>query len=143
MLTLGHIVEALTGYQSAGGPQIITDVVIDSRLTIPGALFVALPGERVDGHDFVAAAFAKGANAALVQRDLSGPLPGQVLDLRQPLTYAQLTSLQLPLVLRVDDTLKAMQVLADFWRRRLSARVIGVTGSVGKTTTKELVAAVL
>jgi len=148
MLTLGHVVEALTGYQSAGGPQIITDVVIDSRLTIPGALFVALPGERVDGHDFVAAAFAKGANAALVQRDLpappgAGPLPGQVLDLRQPLTYAQLTDLQLPVVLRVEDTLKAMQVLAVFWRSRLNPRVIGVTGSVGKTTTKELIAAVL
>ncbi|MCC7362236.1 MAG: UDP-N-acetylmuramoyl-tripeptide--D-alanyl-D-alanine ligase [Anaerolineales bacterium] len=147
MLTLGHIVEALTGYQSAGGPQIITDVVIDSRLTIPGALFVALPGERVDGHAFVGAALAKGAHAALVQRDVSasagGPLPGQVLDLRQPLTYAQLTGLQLPVILRVDDTLKAMQTLAAFWRRRLSPRVIGVTGSVGKTTTKELVAAVL
>ena len=49
MLTLGHILEALTGYQSAGGAQIITDAVIDSRLTIPGALFVALPGERTDG----------------------------------------------------------------------------------------------
>ncbi len=147
MLTLGHIVEALTGYQSAGGPQIITDVVIDSRLTIPGALFVALPGERVDGHDYVATAFAKGANAALVQRDLppsaAGPLPGQVLDLRQPLTYAQLTDLQLPVLLRVDDTLKAMQVLAVFWRSRLNPRIIGVTGSVGKTTTKELIAAVL
>ncbi len=148
MLTLGHVVEALTGYQSAGGPQIITDVVIDSRLTIPGALFVALPGERVDGHAFVAAAFAKGAHAALVQRDLAvepgaAPLPGQVLDLRQPVTYAQLTNLQLPVVLRVDDTLKAMQVLAVYWRRRLNPRVIGVTGSVGKTTTKELIAAVL
>src|SRR5690348_3571909 len=122
MLTLGHVFEALTGYQSASGPQIITDVVIDSRLTIPGALFVALPGERVDGHDYVAAAFAKGASAALVQREVTGkngePLPGQVLDLRQPLTYAQLTSLQLPVVLQVEDTLKAMQVLAVFWRGR-------------------------
>ena len=148
MLTLGHIVEALTGYQSAGESPIITDVVIDSRLTIPGALFVALPGERVDGHAFVGAALAKGAHAALVQRDLPAeaggqPLPGQVLDLRQPLTAAQLTDLQLPVILRVDDTLKAMQTLAAYWRGRLNPRVIGVTGSVGKTTTKELVAAVL
>jgi UDP-N-acetylmuramoyl-tripeptide--D-alanyl-D-alanine ligase len=147
MLTLGHILEALTGYQSGGGPQVITDVVIDSRLTIPGALFVALPGERTDGHQHVAAAFDKGAAAALVQQD-----PGSMfdradgchlLDLRQPLTYAQLTGLVLPVCLRVDDTLKAMQHLAAWWRRRLSPRVIGVTGSVGKTTSKELIAAVL
>ncbi|MCC6189690.1 MAG: UDP-N-acetylmuramoyl-tripeptide--D-alanyl-D-alanine ligase [Anaerolineales bacterium] len=148
MLTLGHVVEALTGYQSAGGPQVITDVVIDSRLTIPGAMFVALPGERTDGHAFVASAFDKGAQAALVQRDL-GEMPDvaalrcQVLDLREPVTYAQLTALQLPVCLRVGDTLKAMQALAVYWRRRVPARVIGVTGSVGKTTTKELIAAVL
>jgi UDP-N-acetylmuramoyl-tripeptide--D-alanyl-D-alanine ligase len=147
MLTLGHVVEALTGYQSAGGPQVITDVVIDSRLTIPGALFVALPGERTDGHAFVASAFNKGAHVALVQRDpaefLAEPLPIQVLDLREPVTYAQLTALQLPVCLRVDDTLRAMQVLAVYWRSRLQTRIIGVTGSVGKTTTKELIAAVL
>ena len=53
MLTLGHVLEALTGYQSGGGAQIITDVVMDSRLAIPGALFVALPGERTDGHLYV------------------------------------------------------------------------------------------
>ncbi len=148
MLTLAHVLEALTGYQSAGGPQIVTDVVIDSRLTIPGALFVALPGERTDGHAFVGAVFDKGAGAALVQRD-PAELPGlagasfQTLDLRQPVTYAQLTELQPPVCLRVDDTLKAMQTLAAFWRGRLDPRVIGVTGSVGKTTTKELIAAVL
>jgi UDP-N-acetylmuramoyl-tripeptide--D-alanyl-D-alanine ligase len=147
MLTLGHVVEALTGYQSAGGPQVITDVVIDSRLAIPGALFVALPGERTDGHTFVASALNKGAHVALVQRDpadfLAEPLPIQVLDLREPVTYAQLTALQTPVCLRVDDTLQAMQALAVFWRSRLQTRIIGVTGSVGKTTTKELIAAVL
>ena len=150
MLTLSHVIEALTGYQSAGGSQVITDVVIDSRLTIPGALFVALPGERTDGHLFVAAAFAKGASAALVQRDLevlggaeSVAPTWRVLDLREPVTYAQLTDLELPVCLRVEDSLRAMQTLAAWWRRRLNPRVIGVTGSVGKTTTKELIAAVL
>jgi len=158
MLTLGHVLEALTGYQSAGGPHIITDVVIDSRLAIPGALFVALPGERTDGHGFVSAAFAKGAIAALVQRDLPTPpgpdvLPGgedaaparpyHTLDLREPVTYAQASGLQFPVCLRVDDTLKAMQTLAAYWRSRLNPRIVAVTGSVGKTTTKELIAAVL
>jgi UDP-N-acetylmuramoyl-tripeptide--D-alanyl-D-alanine ligase len=143
VLTLSHIIEALTGYQSAGGPQVITDVVIDSRLAIPGALFVALPGERTDGHAHVAAAFEKGASAALVQRepDPAGAWP--VLDLRQPVTFAQLSGLQWPVLLRVEDTLQAMQTVAAWWRGRLNPRVIGVTGSVGKTTTKELVAAVL
>ncbi len=158
MLTLGYLVEVLTGYQSAGGPspdgrealrQIITDVVIDSRLAIPGSLFVALPGERADGHDYVAAAFQKGAIAALVQRELPGDF--HTLDLRprtgifdEPVTFAQAAGLsQTPACLRVDDTLKAMQTLAADWRSRLNVRVIGVTGSVGKTTTKELIAAVL
>ena len=141
MLTLGHVLEALTGYQAAGGSQIITDVAIDSRLAIPGALFVALPGERNDGHYYVSAAFAKGAIIALVQRDMPGDF--HTIDLREPVTYAQATSLKFPVCLRVADTLGAMQTLAAYWRSRLNLRVVGVTGSVGKTTSKELIAAVL
>ena len=152
MLTLAHIIEALTGYQSAGGSQVITDVVIDSRLTIPGALFIALPGERTDGHRFVVAAFARGASAAIVQREPEGAETAEaaagaprwrMLDLREPVTYAQLMDLELPVCLRVENSLQAMQTLAAWWRGRLNPRVIGVTGSVGKTTTKELIAAVL
>jgi UDP-N-acetylmuramoyl-tripeptide--D-alanyl-D-alanine ligase len=144
MLTLGHVVEALTGYPSSAETQIITDVVIDPRLAIPAALFVALPGEQADGHSDVAAAFAQGASAALVQRDQDDPaLRCQVVDLREPVTFAQLAGLEPPVCLRVEDTLKAMQTLAAYWRSRLQPRVIGVTGSVGKTTTKEIIAAVL
>ncbi len=141
MLTLGLVIEALTGYQAAGGPQIITDVAIDSRHSIPGSLFVALPGDRTDGHYFVSAAFAKGAIAALVQRDM--PADFRVLDLREPLTFERAANVPVPVCLRVDATLPAMQTLAAFWRSRLDLRVIGVTGSVGKTTSKELIAAVL
>ncbi len=150
MLTLGHVLEALTGYQAGGGAQVITDVAIDSRLVIPGALFVALPGERTDGHEYVGAAFAKGAVAALVQRDpfAGQPESGQAfhnLDLREPVTHAmaQMADLHLPVCLVVDNSLLAMQTLAAWWRKRLSVRVVGITGSVGKTTTKELVASVL
>ncbi len=144
MLTLGHVIEALTGYQSGGGTQVITDVVVDPRLAIPGALFVALPAEPAAGRGSVANAFAKGASAALLQRDEDDPeLRCQVLDLREPVTFAHVAGLEPPVCLRVEDTLKAMQTLAAYWRSRLKLRVIGVTGSVGKTTTTELVAAVL
>jgi UDP-N-acetylmuramoyl-tripeptide--D-alanyl-D-alanine ligase len=158
---------------------VITDAVIDSRQAIPGCLFIALLGERVDGHDFVAQAFERGAHLALVQRDFSAHFP--VLDLRsvpfgkpsnevteQPsngvtrhssngvtrhssngVTRHSLKPLVLPLCLWVDDTLRALQTIAHYWRRKLSQnpssslRVIGITGSVGKTTTKELIAGVL
>jgi len=146
MLTLGHVIEALTGYQSGGGTQIITDVVIDPRLAIPGALFIALPLSEADDHGGVATAFGRGASAALVQRDPLERDPAlrcQVLDLREPVTHAQVAGLEPPVCLRVEDALKAMQTLAAYWRGRLLPRVIGVTGSVGKTTTKELIAAVL
>ena len=67
MLTLGHVSEALTGYQSGGGTQIITDVVIDPRLAIPGALFIALPGAGPEDGGGLAAAFEKGASVALAE----------------------------------------------------------------------------
>lgn len=143
MLTLGHVLEALTGYQTGGGEQVITDVTIDSRLVIPGALFVALPGERTDGHNFVAAALAAWATAVLVQQDVPVPPDTGWLDLRQPVTWAHLSRLQAPVCLRVDNTLLALQKLAAYWRQRLPGRVVGITGSVGKTTTKTLVAGVL
>ncbi len=140
MLTLADVLAALTPKRPEA-PQIITEAVIDSRKASPGSLFVALPGQRVDGHDFVAAAFAAGASFALVQRDL-GP-EFTTLDLRQPLP-ATLADLTLPVCLRVADSLAALQTVARHWRASLpDVRVIGITGSVGKSTTKEMVAEVL
>lgn len=141
MLTLAHIIDALTGYQMAGGEQVITDVVIDSRLAIPGALFVALPGEKTDGHNYITEAFRKGAAAALVEREVAGDF--YTIDLREPITHAMAREIKIPVCLRVPNTLAALQKAATYWRARLTPRVIGITGSVGKTTTKELVAAVL
>ncbi len=104
-------------------------------------MFVALPGERVDGHNYVGDAFHRGAGLALVQRDVSGLFP--ILDLRAGFDPSGLSLPGVPFCLLVEDSLKALQAIAHFWRRKLSLRVVGITGSVGKSTTKELVAEVL
>ncbi|MBC8332028.1 MAG: UDP-N-acetylmuramoyl-tripeptide--D-alanyl-D-alanine ligase [Anaerolineae bacterium] len=141
MLTLGDILNALVDQRPAWATQVITDAVVDSRHTIPGALFVAMPGEQVDGHRFVANAFERGAVCAFVQQDLPEPFP--VLDLRPGAALNLGAGVELPCVLRVEDTLTALQSAASYWRRQLDIKVVGITGSVGKSTTKELVAAVL
>jgi len=141
MLTLADIIEAITHTRPEGAGLVITDAAIDSRKVIPGALFIALPGERVDGHQYVGEAFEKGADLAFVQQDM--PEPFRCLDLRKPVEPEALVGLQTPVCLRVEDSLQALQTTARFWRRKLDLRVIGITGSVGKSTTKELVAEVL
>ena len=118
----------------------LTAVVIDSRQAEPGSLFVALPGEHTDGHHFVAHAFSRGALAALVSRPVDGPY--LTLDARLPNQEFSVQPGE-PVCVLVDDTLVALQKIAAAWRTRFAPRVIGVTGSVGKTTTKEIIAAVL
>ena len=141
MLTLADILNALVDQRLAWANHVITDAVVDSRQIIPGALFVAMPGESADGHDYVGNAFDQGASIALVQRDL--PKDITVLDLRSN-QIAELKSIpEIPIALRVENTLLALQSVASFWRRQLDIRIIGITGSVGKSTTKELVATVL
>ncbi len=139
MLTLADVIEAITGYRPNGAGKVITEAVIDSRLVIPGSLFVALPGEHVDGHDFVSQVFEQGANYALIQRDVAAAYP--CIDLREGELLPDLP--EPPLCLRVNDSLAALQQAARFWRRKLDLRVVAITGSVGKSTTKELVAEVL
>jgi UDP-N-acetylmuramoyl-tripeptide--D-alanyl-D-alanine ligase len=141
MLTLGTVVEALTGQSFPFMDQVVTDGAIDSRLAIPGSMFVALPGERTDGHDHVGEAFERGALAALVDRDLTGPWAK--LDLRTPPAEAQARAVRPPVCLRVAGTLAALQAVAGYWRATLQVRVIGITGSVGKSSSKELTAEVL
>ena len=142
MLTLADAIEALTHFR----PQavtVITEAVIDSRQVIPGSLFVAIPGEQVDGHDFIGEAFKRGASFALIQRDVD--VSFRTLDLRSVTSAESLTerNFATPLCLRVENTVTALQQIARYWRRKLDLRVIGITGSVGKSTTKEMATEVL
>ncbi|MFM9100355.1 MAG: Mur ligase family protein, partial [Cyanobium sp.] len=106
-------------------------VSTDSRGDLRGALFVPLVGERFDGHRFLAAALAAGAAGAVVGRGR-----------RSEAELAPLAAQGRPLWL-VDDTLTAYQELGRLWRRQLGIPVVAVTGSAGKTTTRELIRAVL
>lgn len=104
----------------------ITMVTQDSRKACLGALYVALKGEHHDGHDFVSAAFRTGATAAIVRRGWQPP--------------ADVAGLPL---LCVDDPAQALLDLAKGYRQQLNTRILGITGSAGKTTLKELTAAML
>ena len=142
MLTIADALEALTNFRPAAAT-VITEAVIDSRQVIPGSLFVAIPGENADGHDFIEEAFRRGASFALIQRDLNRTF--RTIDLRAVLSIDALPPQDLlpPLCLRVENTVTALQQIARYWRRKLDLRVVGITGSVGKSTTKEMVAEVL
>jgi UDP-N-acetylmuramoyl-tripeptide--D-alanyl-D-alanine ligase len=146
VLTLADVIEAITNFRPELKPVFITEAAIDSRQIIPGGLFVAIPGEKVDGHTYVEQAFQHGASAALIQHNIeasSGTALG-VVDLRNGLQPDQLALLNTtPVCLLVEDSIAALQMIATFWRRKLNIRVIGITGSVGKSTTKEAIAQVL
>lgn len=141
MLTLAYAIEALTSIRIPNADSVITEAAIDSRQVIPGSLFVAIPGEKVDGHDFIDDAFKRGASFALIQKNIPGSF--RTLDLRGDFSIPAPLDLSLPFCLRVDNTLSALQQIARFWRRKMDLRVIGITGSVGKSTTKETIAEVL
>ncbi|GBC87608.1 UDP-N-acetylmuramoyl-tripeptide--D-alanyl-D-alanine ligase [bacterium HR12] len=112
---------AVVGGRLHGDDVVVRSVVADSRRAVPGSLFVALPGERVDGHGFVSDAVSRGAVAALVRRPVEG----------------------VPCV-EVGDTGAALLELArDERRRRPGIRVVGITGANGKTSTKDMAAAIL
>jgi UDP-N-acetylmuramoyl-tripeptide--D-alanyl-D-alanine ligase len=134
------MIEGLAGVRPEGLDQPISRTVIDSRQAEPGALFVALAGERRDGHEYVADAFSRGAVAAIVERPVkTSALKVDLADPGRTLPSAW----SLPIVVKSHSSLWALQQIVAFWRRQHDVRVIGITGSVGKTTTKELVAAVL
>jgi UDP-N-acetylmuramoyl-tripeptide--D-alanyl-D-alanine ligase len=146
VLTLADVLEVLTGHRLEMIETVINEAAIDSRQAIPGSMFIALPGEKTDGHNFVGDAFKNGASLALIQHDLSSEfvtidLRGKpnLLDMTLPTGLLRGD----PFCLLVEDSLKALQQIARFYRRKMDVRVIGVTGSVGKSTTKELISDVL
>ncbi len=107
-----------------------TGVTVDSRKVMPGCIFVARRGEKQDGHDYIPDAVARGARCVIMEREHS---------------YAPTTpsSHQIVALIRVDDPTAALQSLARYWRDKVDPIVVGITGSVGKTSTKEVTAAVL
>ena len=131
-LSIDEIAEYSGGVVVAPGEPgaMASGITWDSREVAPGDLFVALTGDRVDGHDFVKDSCASGAAAVLVSRDLDPA----VMDALHLAACA---------VVKVADTARALVDLARGWRGCLSAPVIGITGSSGKTTTKNLVRDVL
>lgn len=141
MLTLSDIYEAITGTKIAGLEIAISDAVVNSRQATPGSLFIAMKGEHADGHEFVIDAFERGAVAAIIEEDVSGDC--RVVDLRGPANETLPAEISYPICLRVGNSLEALQTAAKHWRAKFDLRVIGITGSVGKSTTKELAADVL
>ena len=113
---LTNLLDGLLHEQPVAVDAPFTEIVIDSREATPGSLFVALRGERMDGHRFVDDARSRGASAALVSR--TSGLTGAGLFV-------------------VDDPLTALQAAGRRWRERVNAQVVGITGSVGKTTVRE------
>ncbi len=146
MVTLEFIARAISHLPVSNQPFVgetpLTSVVIDSRKVEAGGLFVALPGENSDGHHYLADAFQRGAAAAIIDQDMAFDCP--TLDLR---TLAESprspVPLETPVCLRVPSSVLALQEAARQWMRRFDARTIGVTGSVGKSTSKEVIADVL
>ncbi len=144
-LTLSEVLAGLTGWTEWSGTIAntpISQVIIDSRQASSGAMFVALPGKQVDGHDYVADAFQRGAIVALVHHPVQGDW-GTIDATAVDSMPKNLDELRLPVCVRVLNTLSALQRLAAYWRKKFSVRVVGITGSVGKTMTKELTWAVL
>ncbi|HEY5619517.1 MAG TPA: UDP-N-acetylmuramoyl-tripeptide--D-alanyl-D-alanine ligase [Vicinamibacterales bacterium] len=123
-LTLRWVADAVEGHIQRGDPSNeIGNVVIDTRILQPGDLFVALRGTRLDAHDFVGEALNRGAGGVIVKRGFGGA------------SHEGRAAL-----VEVDDTTKALQDLAHAVRQASGTRVVAITGSAGKTTTKEAIA---
>ncbi len=136
-LSLGEIAEACGEgarlvLRGAEAGEKVDSVVIDSRKAAAGCVFLATVGERADGHQFVPEVYGKGAKLVIAQKT-----PEQV-EAEHGVSVSAWGS-----YLLVEDTFQALKDLAEYYRRKLSIPIVGITGSVGKTSTKEFVACVL
>ncbi|MNK61132.1 UDP-N-acetylmuramoyl-tripeptide--D-alanyl-D-alanine ligase [compost metagenome] len=124
MLTLEDILKATGGTPAPGLPSgPVAGISTDTRSLQPGSLYVPLKGAKFDGHDFLEEAVRRGATTALISREVDVPKGLNVI--------------------RVQDTLASYGDLARYWREKLGLTVVGITGSSGKTSTKEMVASLL
>ncbi len=132
-LTADTLTHAVGGRLVSGSGSLrVTGIAIDSRAVSTCDVFAALPGEHSDGHEHVLDALANGACAALISRPLE-----QVEGLAEGALHVGAAIIEVP------DVLGAVQALASYQRDKLGATVIGITGSTGKTTTKDLLSSVL
>jgi UDP-N-acetylmuramoyl-tripeptide--D-alanyl-D-alanine ligase len=141
---LGHTTELPT---QLGVDRLLGDATVDSRAVTATGLFVALKGERTDGHLFLNEAFARGATVALAEgralqiaHGVAFVLPDGSLRLPSPVIEDVMNP---PVVFIVPDSLAGLQKLASWWRNQMRATAIGITGSIGKTTSKETIANVV
>jgi UDP-N-acetylmuramoyl-tripeptide--D-alanyl-D-alanine ligase len=133
-ITAREINQAVAGLWVKGDPETkFKGLTTDSRNVKPGELFWALKGDRYDGHNFVREAADRGVAGVVVNRDFARTQAFEAMTAEGPPVT----------VMAVDDTIKALGDLAGWWRHRLSLRVVAVTGSAGKTTTKEMIASIL
>ena len=124
ILTLKQIAEACQGVLEHGdGNFVVSEILTDSRKICEGALFIALRGEKFDGHDFVESSFEKGAAACVVDKEYCNTNANAVIV--------------------VEDTYKALRDIAAYYRNRFEIPSVAITGSVGKTSTKDMVSCVL
>ncbi|MCI8455283.1 MAG: UDP-N-acetylmuramoyl-tripeptide--D-alanyl-D-alanine ligase, partial [Lachnospiraceae bacterium] len=133
-VTVRDVLLATGGRLLSGKPDTrLSQIRLNSKEAGPGDLFVPLIGERVDAHRFLSQAAEAGAAAVLTSEHETAAEALGVIDVRTGETA----------VIRVDDTKLALQALGHYLRERLTLPLVGVTGSVGKTTTRELIAAAL
>lgn len=123
-LKCGEIIESTGGVLISGRADTeFINISTDSRKISQGDLFIPIIGEKFDGHDFINKAFESGASGCLTQKDIS-PVEGKV-------------------IIKVEDTLKALRDVAAYYRQKFNIPFVGITGSVGKTSTKDMIASVL
>ena len=120
-MTAGEIAQAVNGNLFGNANVIVSDIQYDSRAVKEGTLFVPIKGANVDGHKFIKECFLKGASVCFTKNDV----PEKSTDC----------------YIKVENTLSALQKLSAYYRNKMKAKLIGVTGSVGKTSTKEMIAA--